>query len=132
MARTILAPTLVQPAKDIYAFTTSSAERPQAPECIFMKALCKDPGHHVQFAIPSEPFTRDNPMDPFRLLIDAQLQEYVRALGQSSHGRQQRSKAEGDRQRRMMWRMKTKGLPITDFTKNDQAYTPELGHDAYI
>ncbi|XP_078140371.1 F-box/WD repeat-containing protein 10-like [Centroberyx gerrardi] len=120
-------------------FTTAAVEKLQAHERMFMKALCKRPGQHVRFAVLGPPATRDDPMDTFReqvsfrLLTDMQLKEHVRVLSQDSAGRQQRrSKTAEDRQRRMIWRMKIKGLSSSDYTKEDQVYAPELGHDTYI
>uniref|UniRef100_UPI003AAADEC9 F-box/WD repeat-containing protein 10-like n=1 Tax=Centroberyx gerrardi TaxID=166262 RepID=UPI003AAADEC9 len=116
---------------------------PLSAEAILLKGHPQAPqppatqDKHLKQPLSCSP--RDDPMDTFReqvsfrLLTDMQLKEHVRVLSQDSAGRQQRrSKTAEDRQRRMIWRMKIKGLSSSDYTKEDQVYAPELGHDTYI
>ncbi|XP_029923404.1 F-box/WD repeat-containing protein 10-like [Myripristis murdjan] len=125
------------PFRKVGPLTTTAMVEPQAPERMFMKALCKHPGRHVRFAMPSPPAAQDSDTEILReqtdfwLLTDTQLKEYVRVLSSSSSDRQdKRSKTAENRQR--IRRMKLKGLLTGDYTKKDQVCTPEWGHDTYI
>lgn len=125
------------PFRKVGPLTTTAMVEPQAPERMFMKALCKHPGRHVRFDMPSPPAAQDSDTEilreqtDFRLLTDTQLKEYVRVLSSSSSDRQdKRSKTAENRQR--IRRMKLKGLLTGDYTKKDQVCAPEWGHDTYI
>ena len=60
----------------------------------------------------------------FRSVLRAQAQSQERDQGSSARKQ--------ERQRKRMLRMKRKGHPMTDYTKENQVYAPELGPDAYI
>ncbi|XP_076154839.1 F-box and WD repeat domain containing protein 10B [Alosa pseudoharengus] len=120
----------------------------------------KRPGRHVEFKAPLAPpgghhnplgppgGHHHNPLDPFRehggfqLRTDTQLEAYVRQETQRARRENARARAEAQRlhpgghdpRRRKMtvWRVRVKGLPHEDFTKEDQVYAPELGPDVYI
>ncbi|XP_030630705.1 CMT1A duplicated region transcript 1 protein [Chanos chanos] len=77
------------------------------------------------------------PLDPFRehsafqLRTDTQLEEYIRDLTKCH---QQMSECGDNQEKRWetMWKMRLRGVPITEFTRKDQVYAPELGLDTYI
>ncbi|KAM6959179.1 F-box/WD repeat-containing protein 10-like [Aplochiton taeniatus] len=118
---------------------TTTADCGRAPECSLMPATCKRPGRHVDFDIPTptQPATASHKrLDPFRehgtfsLLTDTQIEDYFRAHRQSSQWRP--TQESGERQRKVAWKMKMKGVPTIDYTKEDMVYAPELGDDIYI
>ncbi|KAM4623589.1 F-box/WD repeat-containing protein 10-like [Polymixia lowei] len=117
------------------ALTTSAEEEPQAPERMLMSTMHKQLGRHVKFETPGAPMPKTNLMDPFReqggfrLLTETQLREYVRAQRESMQSSEQKStKNNQEKERKLAWIMKVKGLPDGDFTNEGRVYTPESGH----
>ncbi|XP_062382976.1 F-box and WD repeat domain containing protein 10B [Sardina pilchardus] len=125
---------------------------PTAPPSSSSRSAKRPSVRHVEFeAPPASPVivaAPHNPLDPFRehadfrLRTDTQLAAYVRQETQRAWREYARARAEAQRlhpaghdpRRRKMtvWRVRVKGLPHEDFTKEDQVYAPELGPDVYI
>ncbi|XP_046888669.1 CMT1A duplicated region transcript 1 protein [Hypomesus transpacificus] len=131
-------PSLGKAARRVGAFTTTALEDSAAPQHMFMTTKCARPGHRVDFQMPGKTTPAHRALDPFRerggfsLHTDSQLEEVLRAQAQSQERDQGSSARKQERQRKRMLRMKRKGHPMTDYTKENQVYAPELGPDAYI
>ncbi|XP_036427711.1 CMT1A duplicated region transcript 1 protein [Colossoma macropomum] len=123
--------------RKVGAFTTTAEEDVQSPQKMFMRSIVKHPGRHVDFDLPSKPRRAHIPLDPFRerggfqLKTDTELEELIQAQAQLHH-MPTHTAEDNERQRKTAWKLKIKGVPPYDYTKEDQVYAPELGEDTYI
>ncbi|XP_072523464.1 F-box and WD repeat domain containing protein 10B [Salminus brasiliensis] len=124
-------------ARKVNAFTTTAENNVQNLQRMFMRSAVKHPGRHVGFEMPDSPRKAHIPLDPFRkhgnfqLKTDSELQELVQSQAEL-HPTPAHTLQDKEKQRKKAWKLKIKGVPPSDYTKEDQVYAPELGKDTYI
>ncbi|KAL7869519.1 hypothetical protein AOLI_G00135070 [Acnodon oligacanthus] len=123
--------------RKVGAFTTTAEEDVHSPQKMFMRIIVKNPGRHVDFDLPNKSRTVHIPLDPFRehggfqLKTDTELEELIQTQAQLHH-MPTHTTEDNERQCKTAWKLKIKGMPPNDYTKEEQVYAPELGKDTYI